>query len=61
MDIRPMSSLRKTSLVAGILYLLTFVSIPSLFLYTHVKSMNYIVGSRPDTPVIIGDILGRTI
>src|SRR5437762_11920084 len=29
----PMDSLRKTALVAGVLYLLTFVSIPTLFLY----------------------------
>ena len=53
----PMSSLRKTSLVAGLLYLLTFVSIPTLALYGEVKSANYIVGSGPDTPAIIGGIL----
>ena len=52
-----MSSLRKTSLVAGILYLLTFVSIPTLALYSQVKGANYIIGSRMDTPVIIGGIL----
>jgi len=53
----PMSSLRKTSLVAGILYVLTFVSIPTLFIYSQVKGANYIVGSGPDTPAIIGGIL----
>ena len=53
----PMSSLRKTSLVAGILYLLTFVSIPTLILYSQVKGSNYIVSSGPDSPVIIGGIL----
>jgi len=53
----PISSLRKTSLVAGVFYLLTFVSIPTLALYSHVKGANYIVGSGPDTPVIIGGIL----
>ena len=53
----PMSSLRKTSLVAGLLYLLTFVSIPTLALYGEVKSANYIVGSGPDTPAIISGIL----
>jgi hypothetical protein len=52
-----MSSQRKTSLVAGILYLLTFVSIPTLALYTRVKSANYIIGPGPDTGVIIGGIL----
>lgn len=53
----PMRSLRKTSLVAGIFYLLTFVSIPTLSLYSRVKSENYITGSGPDTPAIIGGIL----
>jgi hypothetical protein len=51
------SSLRKTSLVAGILYVLTFVSIPTLFIYSQVKGANYIVGSGPDTPAIIGGML----
>ena len=53
----PKSSLRKTALVGGILYLLTFVSIPTLVLYSQVKGANYIVGSGPDTSVIIGGIL----
>jgi hypothetical protein len=52
-----MSSLRKTSLLAGIIYLLTFVSIPTLTIYSQVKSANYITGSGPDTPAIIGGIL----
>jgi hypothetical protein len=53
----PMSSLRKTSLVGGLLYLLTFISIPTLSIYNQVKGANYIVGSGPDTPAIIGGIL----
>ncbi|HEV8514640.1 MAG TPA: hypothetical protein VGQ59_15260, partial [Cyclobacteriaceae bacterium] len=53
----PMSSHRKTSLVAGMLYLLTFVSIPTLALYSHVHSANYILGYGPDTPIIIGGVL----
>jgi hypothetical protein len=57
----PMSSQRKTSLVAGVLYLLTFISIPTLSIYSQVKSANYIVGSGPDTPAIIGGILEITI
>jgi hypothetical protein len=48
---------RKRSLTAGIFYLLTFVSIPTLFLYNPVKSANYIIGPGPDTRVIIGGIL----
>ena len=53
----PMSSLRKTSLVAGIFYLLTFVSIPTLSLYSSVRGPDYILGNGPDTPVIWGAIL----
>jgi len=52
-----MGSLRKTSLLAGILYLLTFVSIPTLAIYGPVKSANYILGAGPDTSAIIGGIL----
>ena len=57
MERAPMSSLRKTSLVAGLLYLLTFVSIPTLALYDSVRDANYITGPGPDTNVIIGVIL----
>lgn len=53
----PMDSLRKTALVAGVLYLVTFVSIPTLALYGAVHDPNYIVGSGPDTPVVLGGIL----
>ena len=52
-----MSPLRKTALVAGVFYLLTFVSIPTLFLYGPVKGANYIIGAGPDTAAIIGGIL----
>jgi hypothetical protein len=52
-----MDSNRKTSLVAGALYLLTFVSIPTLWLYGAVHDPNYIVGPGPDTAVITGGIL----
>jgi hypothetical protein len=52
-----MTSLRKTALVAGVLYLLTFVSIPTLFLYSSVRGANYIVGPGPDTRVFIGVVL----
>ena len=53
----PMSSLRKTSLVAGVFYLLTFVSIPTLGLYASVRGPNYILSPGPDTPVILGAFL----
>src|ERR671927_127496 len=50
-------SLRKTALVAGALYLLTFVSIPTLALYGPVHDPNYIVGPGPDTGVLLGGVL----
>jgi hypothetical protein len=51
-------SARKTALAAGILYLLTFVSIPIGFLYSSVlNDPNYIAGSGTGTPVVIGGIL----
>ena len=49
--------LRKTSLAAGLLYLITFVSIPTLALYAQVKGVNYIVGSGPDTRMFIAGFL----
>lgn len=53
----PMTPLRKTALAAGVLYLLSFVSIPTLVLYTSVRGANYVTGPGPDTPVIVGGIL----
>src|SRR5438132_96746 len=53
-----MSPLRKTAVAAGILYLLTFVSIPTLFLYDQVRhNPTYILGPGPDTAVLVGGIL----
>ena len=52
-----MSPLRKTALVAGVLYLLTFVSIPTLALYGPVHDPKYIVGPGPDTGIIFGGVL----
>ena len=52
-----MTSLRKTSLVAGVSCLLTFVSIPTLALYGPVRGPNFILGPGPDTPVILGVLL----
>jgi branched-subunit amino acid transport protein AzlD len=54
----PMDSLRKTALVAGVIYLITFISIPTLALYGPVRNdPNYIVGPGPDTPVIFSGVL----
>ncbi len=56
--VTPMDSSRKSSLAGGVLYLLTFVSIPIGFLYMSVlNDPNYIIGSGTDTAVIIGGIL----
>jgi hypothetical protein len=53
-----MDSSRKTALASGILYLLTFVSIPTLALYAPIlNDPNYIIGAGPDTAIIIGGIL----
>ncbi len=53
-----MDSMRKTALVAGIFYLITFVSIPTLALYGPVKSdPYYIVSSGASTAVLFGGFL----
>lgn len=51
-----LSSHRRISLAAGLFYLLTFVSIPTLALYGQVKGANYIMGAGPDTAAIVGGI-----
>ena len=52
------ASFRKIALAAGVLYLLTFVSIPTPFaLYAQVRDANYVIGSGPDTTIIIGGLL----
>ena len=45
------------SLTAGLLYLLTFVSIPTLVLYSNVKSAEYILGSGSDSAALTGSFL----
>ena len=51
------SSQRRISLAAGIAYVLTFVSIPSIALYSSVKGANYLLGSGSNTAAIVGGIL----
>jgi hypothetical protein len=48
---------RKISLAAGVLYLLTFVSIPTAFLYSAVRDPNYMVSPGPDSPLVTGGVL----
>ena len=52
-----MTPLRRTAIVAGLLYLLTFVSIPTLALYGRVHGPNYVLGPGPDTAVLVGGVL----
>jgi hypothetical protein len=52
-----MTASRKTSLTAGILYLLTFISIPTLSLYHEIHQPNFVLGSAPSTDVVLGGML----
>ncbi|MEU5911696.1 DUF4386 domain-containing protein [Micromonospora sp. NPDC047527] len=52
-----MNSLRRTSLAAGVFYVLTFVSIPTLTLYEPVREADYIVGTTSETTVVVGAAL----
>jgi Domain of unknown function (DUF4386) len=54
----PMTSLRKTALVAGVFYLITFISIPTLVLYGPVMNhRNWILGSGSHTGLLVGGLL----
>src|ERR1700761_5334384 len=53
-----MTSLRKTALVAGIFYLITFISIPTLALYGPVKNhRDWILSSGSHTGLLVGAFL----
>jgi hypothetical protein len=53
-----MTALRRTALVAGIFYLITFISIPTLFLYGTLKTdRNFIISSGSSTGVLWGAFL----
>ena len=54
----PTDPARKTALVAGIFYLITFISIPTLFLYSPVKNhRDWILSSGGHTAVLVGCFL----
>jgi hypothetical protein len=54
----PMTPLRKTALVAGVFYLITFISIPTLALYGPVKNgRDWILSSGSHTGVLVGGFL----
>jgi len=48
---------RKISFAAGTLYLLTFISIPTLSLYKPIRDAGYVTSDSSDTGVIIGVLL----
>jgi hypothetical protein len=52
-----MTASRKTSLTTGILYLLTFISIPTLSLYHEIHQPNFITSSAQSSDVVLGGIL----
>jgi hypothetical protein len=52
-----MSRSRKASLAAGVFYLISFVSIPTLVLYGPAHSPDYILGPGPDGPLLWGLVL----
>jgi len=53
-----MTSLRKIALVAGVFYLITFISIPTLALYGPVKDhRDWILSSGGHTGVLVGGVL----
>ncbi|CCH19185.1 DUF4386 domain-containing protein [Micromonospora lupini] len=56
-----MSPLRRTSLVVGVLYLLTFVSIPILGLYATVLDPEAVVGPGAETGVAWGGVLEMVV
>jgi hypothetical protein len=54
----PMSATRKTALVAGVFYLITFISIPTLALYGPVQNhRDWILSSGAHTGVLVGGLL----
>jgi hypothetical protein len=54
----PMTATRKTALVAGVFYLITFVSIPTLALYGPVKNhRDWVITSGSHTGVLVGGFL----
>jgi Domain of unknown function (DUF4386) len=54
----PMTSTRKTALVAGVFYLITFISIPTLVLYGQVENhRDWILSSGGHTGILVGGFL----
>jgi len=52
---------RKTAFGAGLFYILTFVSIPTLFLYSPIHNPDYLLSKANNNNVVIGVILELTV
>ena len=48
---------RRSALVAGLFYVLTFVSIPTVALYRPVRDPAFLRGTGPDGTVVLGGVL----
>ena len=58
----PMDSMRKTALVAGVFYLISFISIPSLALYGVVKNdPTFIISAGNDTGILVAGFLEMVV
>ena len=54
----PWDSMRKTALVAGVFYLISFISIPSLALYGVVKNdPSFLISAGNDTGILVAGLL----
>jgi hypothetical protein len=54
----PMDKMRRTALTAGVFYLITFVSIPTLALYAPLRDhRDWVLGSGASTGVLVGGFL----
>jgi hypothetical protein len=57
-----MDSMRKTALVAGVFYLISFISIPSLALYGIVKNdPSFIISAGSDTNILVAGFLEMVV
>jgi hypothetical protein len=52
-----MTALRKTAFAAGVFYLISFASVPTLALYAPIREPDFVAGPGPDTGVIWGGVL----
>jgi hypothetical protein len=58
----PLDPFRKTALVAGLFYLITFVSIPTLALYAPAKTdPDFIISAGATTPLLVGGFLEMVV